>query len=286
MLNNIGPHVEKIYLAWSELPYSDYNPAARGRYRNSTPKNLYLNSRYANKVELVEGRWNDETSQRNELVDIAKSNGFDVMIIQDADEFVSSEDFKKNLKYIETNPGINAFCIPWYIYWRKTHIRIHESSRVHIGTSECYAMRLVEGSGFRNRRISNLDHSHKLPGMCHHLAYVYSDDGMKEKLDTWSHSCDLNIERWYELKWYYWSPKTIFLHPLWPDGWFCAKEVHDVIPKEMQEVENPQFTARKMPIWVRIRELVYNSKYWIKWISRPLRASLRKVILQMTRRAV
>ena len=103
-IENCAPFVEKIYILYSELPYSKYNPEARKKYSNTARKEILRESKYSTKIDLIEGNWDNEEEQRNECLYKAKAEGFDFLIVQDADEFYLPEDYKMNIEGMTTNP--------------------------------------------------------------------------------------------------------------------------------------------------------------------------------------
>ena len=77
MLDNCGPHVDRIYASWSPVPWSAYNRNARKDFRNRTSPELLKQSRYCDKIVLITGEWVDEASQRNEVLERARTDGMD-----------------------------------------------------------------------------------------------------------------------------------------------------------------------------------------------------------------
>src|SRR2546430_1256036 len=95
MIDNCAPFVEKIFVAYSEIPWT-YNPNARGKYKNPTHKELLQKSKHLSKIELIEGVWERDEEQRNACLDRARAEGFDYLIIQDADEFYINNAYQRN----------------------------------------------------------------------------------------------------------------------------------------------------------------------------------------------
>ena len=91
----IGSFVDKIYVAWSELPW-DYNPNARGNFKNNSDPKILEQSPYWDKIEVIKGVWNKDEDQRNACLDAAKRDGMDYLLIIDADEFYTDEIYTEN----------------------------------------------------------------------------------------------------------------------------------------------------------------------------------------------
>ena len=72
-IENSYPHVDKIYIAYSEKPWG-YNPKARNIYKNSFDLNIIKNSQYIDKITIIEGDWLTEEAQRNACVNKAKED--------------------------------------------------------------------------------------------------------------------------------------------------------------------------------------------------------------------
>lgn len=213
-IENCAPFVDKIYVLFSELPYSKYNPEARSRFKNTSSKEVLKESKYYSKVELIEGVWDTEEDQRNECLIKAKNDGFDFLIVQDADEFYLPEGYKKNIEDMAAHPDYSFYQVPWILFWKNTayvlEYRKHGNKR-NITITDCavYAVNLNKNVRFSKTRILNdMNNALMLEGLCYHLSWVLSDDATLRKISTWSHSNQVNIQRWYKWKWLAWQPKT------------------------------------------------------------------------------
>ena len=56
---------------------------------------LLKQSKYYNKITIIEGEWEYDEDQRNACLDKAQNDGIDYLINHDADEFYFHKDFKK-----------------------------------------------------------------------------------------------------------------------------------------------------------------------------------------------
>jgi hypothetical protein len=275
MLDNAGPHVDRIYLAYSELPYSDYNPEARTKYRNPTPLSLIQESKYFDKIRVIVGDWPNETEQRNECVVAAREEGMDIMLVQDADEFFYAEDYSRNIKAIMAAPHVAAWSVPWYLFWKNTDyvIRHHDGSLIEY--SACYALNLNHKDAcFERRRMSSPRPQGQLPGIAFHLAYVYDNAGMKQKLETWSHSGDSDRENWYRLKWLTWTESTRYIHPFMPCYYARAERFSGELPPEVSRVPMPRADVRPKTFGEQIHDFTRDKKSLARHCFRAVRSRL------------
>jgi hypothetical protein len=252
-IDNCGPFVEKIYIVYSELPYASYNANARKLYRNPSSLEVLKQSPYFDKIEIVEGVWDNEQDQRNQCLLKAKEDGFDFLIIQDADEFYLPEEYQKNIDGMLSNPNYYYYRNPWYFFWKTTnyileswHPLAYKSwklldpySTTTIGYNTCFAINCKMDVRFENRRMPDkINECLMLNGICHHLSFVMSDEQMRRKLDVWSHSNQaVHLEKWYKVKWKGWKPGTKNLHLISVLEFPAAKKYEGKIPKEIESFD-------------------------------------------------
>ncbi len=137
---NCAPFVEKIFITYSPEPWSAYNKNARDLFKNPSNPEILKQSPHFGKVELIEGIWDTEEEQRNDCLKKAKEQGFDYLIIQDADEFYLPEEYEKNIQGIATFPNYNYYRNPWYFFWKSTNVRPY--LKTPLGFNECFANQL------------------------------------------------------------------------------------------------------------------------------------------------
>jgi hypothetical protein len=242
---NCAPHVEKIFVTYSPQPWSAYNKDARAGYPNPSNPDIIFQSPYANKIELINGVWDTEEEQRNDCLVRAKKEGFDYLIIQDADEFYMPEEYTKNLQGIIANPNFDYYRNPWYFFWKNINTVIVSRYSLTNGTykpyqktkiayNACFAVNCKRDIYFADKRLPNSKQYFMLNGLCLHLSFVMSDDQVKRKLKTWGHSSDFNTEYWYRTKWLGWTKKSKFLHPITSTQWVHTIPFTGDIPKELE----------------------------------------------------
>ena len=116
VIENCAPFVEKIYVTYSPEPWNAYNKSARDHYKNPSNPEILKQSKHYSKIELISGVWEKEEDQRNECLERARKDGFDYMIIQDADEFYNPSEYQKNLDQIILNPDHHFYRCRWYLF--------------------------------------------------------------------------------------------------------------------------------------------------------------------------
>jgi hypothetical protein len=239
MIENCAPFVEKIYVAYSPMPWS-YNPAARERFPNRTDKEILRQSKYFHKIELIEGTWDFDEDQRNACLERAKAAGFDYLIIQDADEFYHIEDYRNNIEEIKRHDDWEVFCTPWYCFWKNLdYVVIDRKGSAIVGFPEFAINLRLDGVRFIRARIPNLQRRWHLPGVCYHLSYVLTDEEVLTKIHTWGHADQFDRQKWFERKWLKWNQKTENLHPIEPPAWKKAVPFKGTLPEALERFESP-----------------------------------------------
>ena len=220
----VGPFVDKIYVAWSEYPWT-YNPVARNLFRNKSNPELLKQSSYYNKIELIIGEWSLDEDQRNACLDAAKRDGMDYLLIIDADEFYKEDDLKKLIEDIKANPDFEYYTTPWITYWKDfNHVIIKKSGDKICGYPEVCVNLKYNNRFVRCRRPSG-SKIKQLSSVCGHASYVLSDDECWSKINTWGHAHQFNKEEWFKNKWKNWTEDTIDLHPIVPHEWHKAIKI-------------------------------------------------------------
>jgi hypothetical protein len=230
MIDNCAPFVEKIFVAYSEVPWS-YNPKARHRYENPTNKELLQSSRHLSKIELIEGVWDRDEDQRNACLDRARAEGFDYLIIQDADEFYTNDAYERNVAGIIENPDWDVYSIKYFVFWKSLQYVIGTKDGSITTGDAPFALNCHSNIRFLKSRSLDSLSTFPLDGLCYHLAYVLSDDELHRKINTWTHSHEFNTESWFKRKWVNWTEETRNLHPIQPSVWQRAVRFSGDLPE-------------------------------------------------------
>ena len=288
MLENCGPHVERIYVARSEKPWG-YNREARERIKNPTPVSLLDQSPWRDKITLIEGEWETDHAQRNALLERAIADGMDYMIVQDADEFYQHEDFQHNLRVIAENPDYDAYGVRWYVFWKDVrHIitdrygRPMDDGWINFAVN-CHGKMKFDHMRFTTAKDLKIFPGY-LPGPAHHLSYVMSDEVMLNKLSTWSHTNDFDWRSWYEKVWLKWWPGRWHLAPVKPWHWARAVPFKGLLPEVLKDFQGPEVTSH-MPTFGerllnelrgRLTLIYYKAKMPLYFMRKRLRSRTKR----------
>lgn len=233
-LENAYPHVDHIYIAYSKMPW-EYNSFARSHYRNSFDLEKIRSSPFIDKITIIEGDWYTEESQRKSCVSAALNDGYYYMMIQDADEFYRDEDYAKIKNFIKENPHYAYYTCMMKNFW-KGFDKIILGLNGEEYTGEANIVIQLEKGRFENKRnIEPKISKARIPVVCYHGSYVLSDSELQEKLKTWGHHNDFNIQYWFDNVWMKWTEDAVNLHPLEPPCWSkvvkYTGELPDIIKK-------------------------------------------------------
>ena len=248
-IENCAPFVDKIFIIYSPEPWSAYNKSARLNYKNPSNPEILKQSKYYSKIQLITGTWEREDDQRNECLEIAREQGFDYLIIQDADEFYNPEEYQKNINQIIANPDHLYYRCIWYIFWKSTkyvvlnfypyffgnqkYVPSYKLTQLHF--NPCFAVNCKKDVKFADKRMLNTLDYFMLDGVCFHLSYVLNDEQLESKIHTWGHSHQVDIDNWLKTKWYGWTQKTKNLNPISLINWHKAVEYKGDMPKEIAD---------------------------------------------------
>ena len=225
-LKNSAPNVDKIYITYSILPWG-YNKTARMTNRNPTTLGrvkdaiLRLKAEIGPKadIEIIQGEWESEDETRNLCLDKATKEGFDWLIIQDADEFYSQNSWKMIKDVLRDDAISECIQTTWYTFWKSSHFVIQNKNGDIKSNNVCFALRCGSGKRFVGSRATTSDKISLIDAPCYHYSYVMSDDEMVEKVTTWGHAHQFDSRKWLRHKWFNWNLDTRNLHPLDPAAW-------------------------------------------------------------------
>lgn len=277
MIENCAPFVEKIYVAYSELPWT-YNPDARKRYKNMTDKDILKKSIYFDKIELIEGVWEKEEDQRNTCLEKARADGFDYLIIHDADEFYAEEDYRRNLNDIRKNPNYDVYVTPWISFWKNLGYVVESKEGSIIVGYPQFAVNCKSNVKFGWARKPDSNKTYQLSGLCYHLSYAMNDEQLHRKINTWGHSHQFNSELWYRCKWLNWNESTKNLHPVSPNTWKRAIKFSGKLPEVLIGFESPKVVINRSIILDRILNFYYDQ---ILLKSKAMIPLIRAIILRI-----
>jgi len=291
-IENCAPFVDSIYVSYSPHPWA-YNQLARGRYRNSCSPDIIDQSPHRNRITLLTGDWKTEEEQRNECLDRATADGFDYLIVQDADEFYTPLDYAANLQAIRERPDFPYYRTPWQIFWKSTqHVVVHrlvvtersnrsvvQERQVSHNYSMAFALNLRTGVRFQRWRMpTQLNQCLILPGVCQHLSWVLSDAEVLRKIATWGHTAQVaDPMLWYRVKWLGWTPASRNISPISPASYVKVIPFDGNLAPEIVDFR-PGFQAYKEPSFAdiaRYSTIVLANQ--VRVLSGEVRSKARKV---------
>jgi hypothetical protein len=215
VLENIEPHVDKIYVAHSEKPFG-YVKGARQTHKNPTTIEDVHNASASSKIEIVRGDWHTEEAMRNDCLKKARADGFDWFITQDADEFYPEKSWKQIRRILLNNKSDDHFITTWYFFWKSSHYVLTDRYGSIKFPNAGFAVRCSSAIDFVDRRLCNNQHRKVIDCPSHHYSWVHSDSEMLEKISTWGHGHELFSSSWYKNKWLHWNESSQWLHPVNP----------------------------------------------------------------------
>jgi len=284
-IENTAEYVDIVYIAYSEWPWSRYNTEARTQYRNNSDIKLLQQSKYIHKIKIIEGIWETDEDQRNAVLNAAKSDGIDYLIVQDADEFYFPDEFEKNINGIRQQPHFPYYYNPWINFWKNLEYVTLERHNI-IGTefsiyskSANFAMNLRDYKDihFTYSRQPNypMESALKLDGVCYHLSYVYTDEDVRMKIKTWGHSQQVR-QKWYYYKWLAWTPDSRYINPMMGPVWEKAVRFDGRLPKELENFPIPDHQHIQLSKKEKLMELFYDTNQLRIYVVHHLKGLVAK----------
>jgi hypothetical protein len=217
-VTHVLPYVDKLFIGYSAKPFT-YNDRAREAGLNPTPRESFAALADDGKLEIVDGEWATEEEARNACLDAARRQGFDWLLVIDADEFYTEQAWEQLLGVLRGSAQHDLIITTWYNFFKSSAYVIVERDGTIKSTNVGFALRCLGANRFRHRRLTTASRIQVVDCPCYHYGYVMSDAEMYQKISTWSHAADFNRERWYRLKWLNWTLNTKNLHPVVPTAW-------------------------------------------------------------------
>jgi hypothetical protein len=217
-LRNSSIHVNKTYLLCSHSTWniSDYNWEYDISFINR------MQSTY--RCEFIFGDWPNEHAMRNTGIEIAKNDGFDWLIIQDADEFINDETYHNIKLNMLLHPNVHGLKLPMITFWKDwEHVLVDDHNNPAVFNA-LMAVNLSTDSHFVDNRNPN-DHLQYFTlitdSPVFHGSYVLTNEELQRKLSSWGHAKDFDTDAWYNNIWIKWNYDTSLenLHPTHPSIW-------------------------------------------------------------------
>ncbi|RIL05497.1 MAG: hypothetical protein DCC75_11635 [Proteobacteria bacterium] len=187
------------------------------------------------KIEVIRGGWSTETEQRNEGLEILNQRGIDYCLILDADEIYDTKQLAALLELAASKRYVQAWRINLITYWKSPDYRIDPPE-----SFQPVVLAKVGEATFVDKREISPAFSLSVPReicVCHHLSYARSDEEVKRKISSFSHSHQL-VDGWYEKVWLGWDENHGLedLHPCWPTAYKRAvRQPPDSLPAVLRK---------------------------------------------------
>jgi len=260
MLQNAAPWVDKIYLAYPSRPFG-YISSSREQRTNPTQLEDIDLSGLGDKVEILKGDWEFEEQTRNECLERAKREGYDWLIIQDADELYEDSSWESLIATLRSQADIELYRTTWFTFWKSGRYVLEFANRTIKSANVGFALRCLPHLHFVARRQSNATKEQTLDFPCFHYGYVKSDQEILEKLTTWSHADEVrNRNTWFRLKWENWNLGTRNLSPTDPTGWHRAIEFPFLQPSFAEHFNLPVQPSKKLPLSVLLENRLFDAR--------------------------
>lgn len=285
MIDNCGPFVEKIYVGYSEVPWSDYNKNARTEFKAESSSDILKESKWAHKIELIKGVWPSDEAERNEILNRARADGMDYIIIQDADEFYTPANFKKNLDGIAANPDYPAYRCPWVVFWKNTNYVLTCRNTIFekpsaITTCPNFAVNcnMPDVHFSVSRIVTRMNEAFMLDGVCLHLSWVLDDEVVWKKVLTWGHSHQFNAKKWYYQKWLAWKPGAKNIGHISRVDFGAAIPFEGEIPEQLQGL--PAMKQQYVPLSFveKIDCQLRDTSAWVVWYLKKFKHDLKGML--------
>lgn len=237
-LENSYPYVDHIYVLYSKLPLT-HNKKARETLRNEFDINIIKNSKYMDKITIIEGVWDTDTEMRNVALKKAKEDKIDYLMSHDADEYFFNGDFLKIRDAIKNNPDYIMYEIDHYVFWKSFKYRIIDINKEHGVAGRMQT--IVNVNKVDNydyiRDVYWGDHALIENVKCYHGSYVLTDEECYKKICSFGHAADFDIDKWYNEVWLKWTPKSRDFHPIWPWCWDHVEEFKGELPEVIRDLK-------------------------------------------------
>jgi len=241
-LENAYPHVDKIYIMYSKLPFN-YHPKARETYINTLDLNIIKQSPYIDKITIIEGDWLNETEERTACVQYAKKDGIDYLMVHDADHFYFHEGIESIKNVLRNSPDFDIYAINVYDFWKSFKYVVvgPDGSKITAGFQAVLNLHKVDKYVHRGKYdVAHVPYSNGAiinDVICYHGSYVLTDEEVYKKIKTYAHSGDFDGDKWYNEIWLPWTLESKNLNPLFPDAWHHCEIFNNPLPEVIQDFD-------------------------------------------------
>jgi len=182
-----------------------------------------------------------DSLSRNKIIEKAKNEQFDFMVVQDTDEFVHEEDWDFLLNHYFPDMilgGYDTCAIRLKNFWKSwNNFLVCEEIIVPGWPGEWATFGVNLANPIRFESSRHIEYANKCAiqqdVFLYHGSWVLTDEQVRKKISSWGHSKDIDYEKWYNDKWLNWNRETTDLHPsIKPHIWKKAIPYAGKLPKE------------------------------------------------------
>tara|TARA_B110000977_G_C11072109_1_gene489875 strand:+ start:1487 stop:2371 length:885 start_codon:yes stop_codon:yes gene_type:complete len=271
VVENISPHVNKIFIAYPFRPFA-YNLIQRETKLNPTSLKDVISVTDGCNIEILEGDWKYEEDMRNACFEAAKKQGFDWFLTQDADEFYDEKGWELILKELKKSINDDFYQTTWFNFWKSSEYVVLENGNIKSKNAN-FALRCKKNIKFIRKRLANIETAKVIDSECYHYGYVHTNEQMKNKIETWSHTNDFNKYNWITNKWLNWQENTLNLNPTNPTMWKRAIKFPYKQPPFSNNFRN-KIVFNKVSFDEKFSNYKYDCKYTIKEYLRNIKKSI------------
>ena len=277
VINNISPHVDKIFIAYPKRPWK-YKLSERSNRQNPTSLNFIIECSKGHNVEIVQGDWEYDEDTRNACFELAKSQGFDWFILQDADEFFDDEGWDLILKELKKSKNETFFNTTWYNFWKSSEFVILNDDGDIKSQKSNLALRCLQNTKYIRSGLPNINTKPKLiDARCYHYGYVRTNLEIETKIKTWTHTNEFDNEAWYSNKWLNWNKNTLNLHPTNPNTWKKAIKFPHAQPNFAKKF-NYKIEFKTLSFKEKANNFRYDVKHLPRYLMRKIKNNLKDII--------
>ncbi|CDZ47725.1 hypothetical protein [Neorhizobium galegae] len=225
VVENCGRFVDKIFIVLPERPWA-YLPGSRATRTNPTTREKVDEAIAAARAkgvscetEVICSDFETEEGTRNDCLDRATREGYDWLVIQDADEFYLDSGWETLLEFMAADRRHDRILTPWHNFWKTPELVLTSGDGSIRDVNAGFAIRCKSGVRFDTARKTTPAATILIDAPCYHYGYVMSDAEMWEKITSWGHAHQVNAQKWFRLKWLGWTPAHSYLHPVTPLFW-------------------------------------------------------------------
>lgn len=201
-LRQIPRWVEKVLLIADENPWG----GERAKMAHLTFEHAHD---YCDGRVEIQRRIHFSTEHLARTWSLGRLYDFDWVIILDADEFYTPEDWGKMKDALENaSSEADVMRCEFITYWKDFEHRFEPPDR-HRGIIAVNPKHTV----FNDRRETVEQMSQDAPVFCHHLSWVRDDDEVWQKIQNWEHRYDFDLNRWFNKVWKAWEPNMVGIRP-------------------------------------------------------------------------